>query len=75
MVHTFNASTWEAEAGESLSLRSAWSPEQFQGNRGSGLHRQTLSRKNKKQEITELCLGGSLYSIVLIRFLLQFQNI
>jgi major histocompatibility complex class I len=25
VVHTFNPSTWEAEAGESLSSRPAWS--------------------------------------------------
>ena len=24
-MHTFNPSTWEAEAGESLSVRTAWS--------------------------------------------------
>jgi hypothetical protein len=27
VAHTINASTWEAEAGESLSLRPAWSTE------------------------------------------------
>jgi hypothetical protein len=44
VAHTFNPSTWEAEAGGFLSLRPAWStewdPEQ------PGLHRETLSQNN-----------------------------
>ena len=31
VVHTFNLSTWKAEAGRSLSLRPAWSTEQVSG--------------------------------------------
>jgi hypothetical protein len=45
VVHTFNPSTWEAEAGEFLSSRPAWSTEWVPGQ--PGLHRETLSRKKK----------------------------
>jgi hypothetical protein len=31
MVYAFNPSTWEAEAGRSLSLRLAWSAEKVPG--------------------------------------------
>ena len=41
VVHGFNPSTWEAEAGRSPSLRPAWSTEQVLGQ--PGLHRETLS--------------------------------
>jgi hypothetical protein len=34
VAHTFNPSTWEAEAGRFLSLRPAWSTE-FQDSQGS----------------------------------------
>jgi hypothetical protein len=44
VAHAFNSSTWEAEAGGFLSLRSAWSPGQPR------LYRETLSQKNKKQK-------------------------
>ena len=40
-------STWEAEAEGFLSSRSAWSTKWVPGQ--PGLHRETLSRKNKKQ--------------------------
>jgi hypothetical protein len=43
VAHTFNSSTWEAEAGGFLSLRPAWSTEWVLGQ--PGLHRETLSRK------------------------------
>jgi hypothetical protein len=43
VAHTFNPSTWEAEAGGILSLRPAWSTEWVQGQ--PGLHRETLSQK------------------------------
>ena len=46
MVHAFNPSFWEAEAGRSLSLRLAWSIEQAPGQ--PGLHRETLSLKKTK---------------------------
>jgi hypothetical protein len=48
VAHTFNPSTWEAEAGRFLSSRPAWSTKWFPGQ--PGLHRETLSRKNKKQK-------------------------
>ena len=41
VAHTFDLSTWEAEAGRSLSLRPAWSTERVPGQ--PGLHRETLS--------------------------------
>ena len=41
VVQDFNPSTWKAEAGDSLSLRPAWSTEQVPGQ--PGLHRETLS--------------------------------
>lgn len=47
MAHTFNLSTWEGEAGRSLSSRRAWST-----NRAPGLprllNRETLSQKTIK---------------------------
>ena len=43
VAHAFNPSTWEAETGRFLSLRSAWSTECVPGQ--PGLHRETLSRK------------------------------
>jgi hypothetical protein len=42
----FNPSTWEAEAGEFLSLRPAWSTEWVPGQ--PGLYRETLSREKKR---------------------------
>jgi hypothetical protein len=47
VAHAFNPSTWEAEAVGFLSSRPAWSTEQVPGQ--PGLHRETLSRKTKKQ--------------------------
>jgi hypothetical protein len=46
VVHAFNPSTWEAEAGRFLSSRPAWSTEWVPG--WPGLHRETLSRKTKQ---------------------------
>jgi hypothetical protein len=46
VAHAFNPSTWEAEAGEFLSLRAAWSTEWVPGQ--PGLHKETLSQKSKK---------------------------
>jgi hypothetical protein len=46
VAHAFNPSTWEAEAGEFLSSRPAWSTEWIPGQ--PGLHSVTLSRKKKK---------------------------
>ena len=45
VVHTFNPSTWEAEAGWFLSSRPAWSTEWVPGQ--PGLYRETLSQKTK----------------------------
>jgi hypothetical protein len=47
VVHTFNPSTREAEAGGFLSSRPAWFTEGVLGQ--PGLHRETLSRKTKRQ--------------------------
>jgi hypothetical protein len=47
VVHTFNPSTWEAEAGGFLSLRPAWSTERVSGQ--PGLYREILSRKTIKK--------------------------
>jgi hypothetical protein len=47
VAHAFNLSIWQAEAGGSLNWRPAWSIEQVPGQ--LGLHRKTLSQKNKKQ--------------------------
>jgi hypothetical protein len=52
VVHVFNPSTWEAEAGGYLNLRSAWSTE-FQDSQGytkrnPGLKKQTNKQTNKK---------------------------
>jgi hypothetical protein len=48
VAHAFNPSTWEAEVGEFLSSRSAWSTEWVPGQ--PGLHRETLSQKNQKKK-------------------------
>jgi hypothetical protein len=45
VAHTFSPCALEAEAGGFLSLRPAWSTEWVPGQ--PGLHRETLSRKNK----------------------------
>jgi hypothetical protein len=47
VAHAFNFSTRGAEAGGSLSSRPAWSTEWVPGQ--PGLHRETLSRKNKNK--------------------------
>jgi hypothetical protein len=47
VVHTFNPSTWEAEAGGFLSSRPAWSTKLVPVQ--PGLYRETLSRKTNKQ--------------------------
>jgi hypothetical protein len=46
VVHAFNPSTWEAEAGRFLSLRPAWSTKWVPGQ--PGLYRETLSWKKTK---------------------------
>jgi hypothetical protein len=47
VLHAFNPSTWEAEAGGFLT-RSAWSTELVPGQ--PRLHRETLSQKNNKKK-------------------------
>jgi hypothetical protein len=50
VAHTFNPSTWEAEAeaGRCLSSKSAWSTKWVPGQ--PGLYRETLSRKTKNKQ-------------------------
>jgi hypothetical protein len=48
VVHAFDSSTWEAEAGGFLSSRPAWSTEWVPGQ--PGLHRETLSQKQKQKQ-------------------------
>jgi hypothetical protein len=48
VAHHFNPSTWKAEAGGFLSSRTAWSTEFVPGQ--PGLHRETLSQKNKTKQ-------------------------
>jgi len=48
VVHAFNPSTGEAEAGGFLSSRPAWSTKWVPGQ--PGLHRETLSQKTKKKK-------------------------
>jgi hypothetical protein len=51
VAHTFNPSTWEAEAGRFLSPRPAWFSKWVLGQ--PGLYRETLSRKNKQNKQTK----------------------
>ena len=46
VAYVFNPSTWEAEAGESLSSRPAWSTQWVPGE--PGLHKETQSQKAKQ---------------------------
>jgi hypothetical protein len=48
VAQAFNPSTWEAEAGRFLSSRPTWSTELVPGQ--PGLHRETLSQKDKKKK-------------------------
>jgi hypothetical protein len=48
VVHAFNPSTQEAEAGGFLSLRPAWSTKGVPGQ--PGLYRETLSQKTNKNK-------------------------
>jgi hypothetical protein len=50
VLHVFNPSTQEAEAGRFLSSRPAWSTEWVPGQ--PGLYRKTLSQKNKNKQKT-----------------------
>jgi hypothetical protein len=51
VAHTFNPSTWEAEAGRSLRSSPAWSTEWVLGQ--PGLHRETLSQQSKAKYLHE----------------------
>jgi hypothetical protein len=69
VAQAFNPSTWEAEAGRFLSSRPTWSTELVPGQ--PGLHRETLSQKDKKKKkksfhfIGVFCLSGFVYLFVL----------
>jgi hypothetical protein len=52
VANAFNLSTWEAEAGRSLSSRPAWSTEQVPGQ--PGLHKETMHQKTKTKTKTKL---------------------
>jgi len=51
VVHTFNPSAQEAEAGRSMSSGLVWSTEQVPGQ--PGLHRETVSKHTKKKKRKE----------------------
>ena len=53
-AHSFNPSTWEAEAGGVLSSRSAWSIEEFQNSQGC-TEKPYLGKK-KREEVNKLLL-------------------
>jgi hypothetical protein len=55
VVHTFNPSTWETEAGGFLSSRPAWSTEWVLGQ--PGLHRETLTQKKKMSRLPRSFCG------------------
>ena len=56
MVHTFNPTTWEAEAGGFLSFRPAWSTEWDQDSHG--YTEETLSQKQTNKQKQMKCLCG-----------------
>jgi hypothetical protein len=64
VAHAFSPSTWEAEAGESLSLRPAWRTEWVQGQ--LGLPRNPVSKNKTKQNKTKRRWGLSLPALVLL---------
>jgi hypothetical protein len=66
VVHAFNPSTREAEAGGFLNLRPAWSTKWVPGQ--PGLYRETLSRgkKKKKKEKKELTCVWAPFSICVL---------
>jgi hypothetical protein len=47
VAHTFNSSTWEAEAGRFLSSKPVWSTEWVPGQQG--LHRETTPKKEEEE--------------------------
>jgi hypothetical protein len=62
VVHNFNPSTGEVEAGRSLSSRPAWSIEQVPGQ--PRLHRKTLSPKTKQNKNKEKERNTDQYEII-----------
>ena len=52
VAHTYNPSTWEAEAGGLLSSRTAWSTELVPGQ--LELHWETLSQKHKQKNFEQV---------------------
>lgn len=54
LAHYFNPTTWEAEAGGSLSSRSYWSTEWIPGQ--LGLHRDSLPQNNSKNRTKQKLL-------------------
>jgi hypothetical protein len=65
VLHTFNPSTWEAGACESLSSRPAWSTERVPGQPGS--HRETLSQKTNKMQLRLFFIFYLVFFLVLRR--------
>jgi hypothetical protein len=61
VARAFNPSTWEAEAGEFLSSRPAWSTELVPGQ--PGLYRETLSQKTKKKKKIRFQNSGLSYCL------------
>jgi hypothetical protein len=63
VVHVFNPSTWEAEAGEFLNSRPSWSTKWVLGQ--PGIYRETLSLKPKtKTKVSESSVSLLLQSRV-----------
>jgi hypothetical protein len=57
VAHTFNPSTWEVEAGRSLSSRPAWSTERIPGQ--PGLHRNISVLKERGGKGEREAFGAS----------------
>ena len=50
VVHAFNPSTWEAEAGGFLSLRPAWSTKVVSSRTARAIQRNRLEKPKKKKK-------------------------
>jgi hypothetical protein len=72
VVHAFNPSTWEAEAGGSLSSRPAWSTKWVPGQ--PELYGKTLSRKTKKKKNYKLKSFCAICFAHILSFLLTFSD-
>ena len=53
VAHAFNPSTWEAEAGGSLSLRPAWSTELVPDQPGLSMQRDCFLKQKQTNEQTK----------------------